>query len=151
MKSVARAMLALSAVGAMLATGPRGREQDGARVRFEHVDVYVDAGAAPLGAYQVEVEGTKGRVIIVGIEGGEHAAYRNAPYYDAAAMQQERVILGAFSLGAELPTGSTRVARVHVMVSGEAKAEYTVSLTTAATSGGIKIGASAEVRRGEDQ
>ena len=73
------------------------------------------------------------------------------PPTDAAAMQQERVILGAFSLGADLPTGPTRVARVHVMVSGEGRAEYTVSLTTAATSGGKKIGASAEVRRGEDQ
>jgi hypothetical protein len=102
------------------------RERPPARLaaaEFGWVDVVVDSGNVPLAAYQVEVSPAPGanvdgagvRVSIVGVEGGSHAAFAAAPYYDPAAIQGQRVIIGAFSLAAELPAGATRVARVHYM------------------------------------
>lgn len=114
-------------------------------VRFTSVDVYVDSGPSPLAAYQVQIRATAGRVAIVGIEGGEHAAFREPPYYDPAAMQQDRVILGAFNTGRDLPAGKTRIARLHVQVTGEQNAEFSVQLDTAAASDGRKIAVTAAV------
>ena len=145
----ARLLLLFATCAPGLATGPVPR--DDGPVRFGHVDVYVDSGQTPLAAYQVEIAGDKERVKIVGIEGGEHAAFKEAPYYDPEAMQHERVILGAFSLNDELPAGAVRVARLHVMVTGEGKPEYSVSLTTSASSEGRKFEAAARIEQGEDQ
>ena len=47
--------------------------------RFAVVDVYIDAANAALAAYQVEILTTQGTVKIVGIEGGEHAAFKEPP------------------------------------------------------------------------
>src|SRR5689334_1766283 len=79
--------------------------------RFMVVDVQLDSGAESLAAYQLEFLSTNGTVKIVGIEGGEHAAFKQPPYYDPAAMQQDHVILGAFNTAAvaQLPSGTVRV------------------------------------------
>ncbi len=114
-------------------------------VRFTWLDVYVDSGSVPLAAYQVQIRATAGRVAIVGIEGGEHAAFREPPYYDPAAMQQDRVILGAFNTGRDLPAGVARIARLHLQVTGEQIPEFSVQLDTAAASDGHKITATATV------
>lgn len=102
---------------------PPAREANAA---FGWVDVVIDSGSVPLAAYQVDVspaEGVNGaespvRVTIVGVEGGAHRAFAAAPYYDPNAIQGEHVIIGAFSLDADLPSGATRVARVHYMAEG---------------------------------
>lgn len=106
-------------------------------VRFEALDVFIDAGARPLAAWQLEVTGAvpAGEVKIVGIEGGAHKAFEQPPYYDPAAMTQNRVILAALSAGqpADLPTGRVRVARVHIQIVGtRAAPEYSVRLIAAA-------------------
>jgi hypothetical protein len=75
--------------------------------------VMVDSGSKHLGAYQVEVV-AKGAAI-VGLEGGESKAFSGAPYYDATALQGNRIVVAAFSTDADLPTGLTRVARLHLM------------------------------------
>ena len=128
--------------------------------RFEAVDVFVDSGARPLGAWQVEIKAIFGNtggatvprsVKLVGIEGGEAAAYKQPPYYDPAALHesqiQERIVLAAFSTdvqGAGLPTGKTRVARLHVQVTGGAgEPEYVVKLMTAGAADGSRIDAKA--------
>jgi hypothetical protein len=123
--------------------------EDAARVRFAAVDVYVDSGRQPLAAYQFELKATAGDVQIVGIEGGEHAAFREAPYYDPAAMMQHRVIIAAFSTGKDLPTGRTRVARVHVRVAGATEPEYAIELEAAASPDGQRIDATASWEQGE--
>jgi hypothetical protein len=76
-------------------------------VRFLTVDIFVDTKDKPLAAYQIEFSATNTVAKIVGIEGGEHPAFRDAPYYDPKALQQERVILAAFSTEPDnrLPTG----------------------------------------------
>ena len=116
--------------------------------RFFMVDVFVDSGTAPLAAYQADISATNGAVKIVGIEGGEPLAFRNAPYYDPAAMQGERVVLGAFTTNAtaQLPLGSTRVASVHCLVSGGAKPVFNAKVTAAATVGGQPISVQINVK-----
>lgn len=113
----------------------------GGAPRFVLMDVMVDSGAEPLAAYQVELVATNHAVKIVGIEGGDHAAFATPPYYDPAALQRERVIIGAFSLAAapDLPRGLVRVASLHCMVAGDAKPMFNASVTAAATSGGRSI------------
>jgi len=113
--------------------------------RFTTVDVYIDSGDAALAAYQFELSATRGEFRIVGVEGGEHAAFAQPPYYDPAALNQDRVILAAFNTGRDLPTGKTRVARVHVQVLSDGAPEYSVELDVAADSQGQAIEAEASV------
>ncbi len=100
---------------------------------FAAADVYVDGGEKAVGSYQVELlmpEGAK----LVGIEGGSAKGFADAPYYDKAALQNNRVILGAIAMNVvagEKPAARTvelkpeagrqRVARVHVFFEPEVK------------------------------
>lgn len=103
---------------------------------FAAADVYVDGGEKAVGSYQVELvmpEGAK----LVGIEGGSAKGFADAPYYDKAALQNNRVILGAIAMstvpgaGGEKPgvravelnpqAGRQRVARVHVFFEPQVK------------------------------
>jgi len=103
-----------------------------AKVRFAPVHVYLDPAGRPLAAYQFELKATSGQIKIVGVEGGEHAAFKEAPYYDPAALQNERIIIAAFNTGSDLPTTRTRIATIHLQITGDAERKYALSLTTAA-------------------
>lgn len=125
-------------------------------VRFRAVDVFLDSTNKPLAAYQLEFTATGAYAKIVGIEGGEHAAFKEAPFYDPKAMQQERVIIGAFSTEAadKLPTGKTRVATIHLQTTGSEPPRYEVQIKAAATTGGKKISVHAnavEKQRNENE
>jgi len=111
------------------------------RVRFRAVDIHVNSTNALLAAYQIEFSVTNAATKIVGIEGGEHPAFREAPFYDPKAIQQERVIIAAFSSenGAKLPGGRTRVATIHIQTTGSAEPRFDVKLQTAADPSGKKI------------
>src|ERR1051325_4419258 len=61
--------------------------------RFVAVDIVVDSGSTPPAAYQVGLSGARGEIQIVGVEGGESAAFAEPPYYDPAALQHERIII----------------------------------------------------------
>lgn len=149
-------ILGVILIGLVLAGGMGGGRQDSARgsgrgsggtPRFVAVDVFIDSGATPLGAWQVEIKAVGGDAKLVGVEGGETAAYKQPPYYDPAALHEsqlrERVILAGFSTGGNLPAGKTRVARIHVQVSGQGEPEYTTKLVTAGAADGIRIDAKA--------
>jgi hypothetical protein len=117
-------------------------------VRFVAVDVFVDSGTQTLAAYQLTFSASRGDVKIVSLEGGEHEEFKEPPYYDPKAIQRERAVLAAFSTGsaANLPKGRTRVATIHVQVSGPKQPEYRVKLTAAATSEGHAISAECSSR-----
>jgi len=66
-------------------------------VRFAPLHIYLDCGSQSLGAYQFELKAASGRVKIVGVEGGQHPAFAEAPYYDPAALANDRIIVAAFS------------------------------------------------------
>jgi len=107
--------------------------------RFEAIDVFVDSGNQRLAAWQLEVKSTANDVQIVGIEGGEHPAFAEPPYYDKRAMKSNRVIIAAFSTGDNLPSGRSRVARIHVQVRGSGARTWLSELTTSATTDGTRI------------
>jgi hypothetical protein len=131
-------------LGVLLATGVcwAGAAQPlSPAVRFQAVAVFVETGDVPLAAYQLDLQATTGNVRIVGIEGGKHPAFADPPYYDPAAIQGDRVIIGAFSTApaGSLPTGRTRIATIHVQVSGDRNPEYKAELSVAATADGAAI------------
>ena len=125
--------------------GPNDVEQD--TLRFEAIDVFVDSGDQPLAAYQFELVSRVPGVEIVGIEGGAHAAFAEPPYYDPKAMNNNRVILAAFNTGNDLPSGRSRVARIHVQVQGPGQKEYQTRLTISATSNGERIPAKLSIAK----
>jgi len=115
--------------------------------QFEAIDVYVDSGADPLAAYQLELASETPGVKIVGIEGGEHTAFSDAPYYDSRAMRNNRVIIAAFSTGKDLPSGRSRVARIHVEIQGAGARSYRTRLSVSATVEGRRIPARVSLAR----
>jgi hypothetical protein len=122
-------------------------------VRFGWIDVVIDTGAQPLGAYQVDLRATAGDVRIVGIEGRQalaRAGYPDPPAYDPRAMQHDRVILAAFAdparrQGAQgdapLPRGRVVVATVHVRIGGPVEPQYEATLVAAGDAAGERLDA----------
>lgn len=117
-------------------------------IRFLAADVYVDSKDKPLAAYQLEFSVTNAKAKIVGIEGGEHPAFCEAPHYDPKAIQKGRVMIAAFSTEPinKLPTGNIRVATIHVQTSGTTNdAQFQLKLHTAADVEGRIITAKASI------
>jgi hypothetical protein len=123
------------------------------RIRFRAVDIYVDSANAPLAAYQLEFSVTNGIAKIVGIEGGAHQAFHEPPFYDPKAMQQERVIIAAFSTDKpeKLPKGKTRVATIHLQTVGTEQPAFQLKLEAAANSDGNKIPVTASAKEENTQ
>jgi hypothetical protein len=140
-------------------------------VRFAPVHVYLDPGGKPLAAYQFELvcsvpvraysstdeEDNASRrhyepqIKIVGVEGGEHPAFKEAPYYDPAALMNDRIIIAAFNTGSDLPTTRTRIATIHLQITGDAEPKYELKLITAADSSAEEIPAQITLHSGEDK
>jgi len=118
-------------------------------VRFMPLDVYLDSGANVLGAYQFELIVTSGNVTIVGVEGSEDPAFRDAPYYDPAALTQDRIIIAAYSMDVSLPTGRVRIATLHLQVTGDVEPEFEMELTVSADAEGEPIPATLTFEQGE--
>ena len=117
-----------------------------AKVRFAPVHVYLDSGGKPLAAYQFELK-AHGQIKIVGVEGGEHPAFKEAPYYDPAALMNDRIIIAAFNTGADLPTGRTRIATIHLQILGDAEPKYELNLVTAADANGQNLPAAIDLEK----
>src|SRR3954469_23664789 len=106
--------------------------------RFTAVDIFLDPKGSPLAAYQLEFMADPARVKLVGVEGGENAAFRQPPYYDPAALSHSRIILAALNPAAadHLPGGRSRIARLHLEITGGASAprpEFAAKLIVAAS------------------
>ena len=111
-------LLALFIALVTISAGPRETAAQAGDVRFATVEVLIDSGAEPLAAWQLEWSDPSGRASLVGIEGGEHRAFVEPARYDPRALAGGRVVLAAFSLSDDLPSGRTRVARLHLEVRG---------------------------------
>jgi hypothetical protein len=111
------------------------------KVRFLTLPVYIDSGNQHLAAYQFELKAVSGQVKIVGVEGGEHPAFVDAPYYDSAALANDRIIIAAFNTGQDLPTGQTRIATIHLQIIGDAEPKYQLELNVAGDENGREISA----------
>ena len=123
------------------ATPPAASAPANSRITFVPVHVYIDPHGKPLACYQVRIVATAGDVKLVGIEGGDSAAFNKAPYYDPRALQGNRVVLGAYSLDGDLPSHNTRVATLMVRVAGDVAPVYEATLAVAGTSDATEIDA----------
>ena len=126
-------------------------------VRFAPLHIYLDSGNSSLAAYQFEVRAVRepplqpaaGQIKIVGVEGGQHKAFKEAPYYDPAALAKDRIIIAAFSTGGDLPKGRTRIATIHLQIIGDAEPEYELKLAVAGDANGKEIPAEITFEKGE--
>lgn len=121
----------------------------GPGVRFAPLHIYLDSGTKALAAYQFELKATAGQIEIVGVEGGEHKAFSEAPYYDPAALAHDRIIIAAFNTGRDLPTGRTRITTVHLLIKGDIEPKYELELTVAGDADGENIAAEITFEKGE--
>lgn len=115
----------------------------------EAIDLFLESGSEGLAAWQVELKSESTDAAIVEIEGGEHPAFAEAPYFDPRAINNQRVILGAFSTGDNLPRGRSRVARVHVQLRGPGERVWQTRLTTAANTEGTLIPAEIRIEKAQ--
>lgn len=122
-----------------LSEQPQTATRKFAEPRFERIDLFVNPKSRKLAAYQIEILDKNKQVEIVGVEGGAHPAFDEPPYYDPAALKNNRIILAAYSLTDELPHATTRVATVHVLVPANSKPAYELSLTAAGANDGATI------------
>lgn len=118
-------------------------------VRFGYIDVYMDPAGKGLSAYQFELKAVEGTIEIVGVEGGDHPAFSKPPYYDPQALSHDRIIIAAYTTGTELPVSNSRIARIHIQVSGEIEPEYTAVLQASADKDGNGIETTITIQKGE--
>ncbi len=141
--------LGVVAIGSVLVHAQERRSAGRAALpasRFAAVEVFFDSGEAPLAAYQFELSATAGEFKIVGVEGGEHPAFTQPPYYDPKALSQDRIIIAAFDTGDDLPAGKTRVARIHVQITGNQTPTFDVKEIVAASADGESIPVETTIR-----
>jgi hypothetical protein len=146
-------LVTLSLVAPLLAGVPaRGpRYTSAQKVRFAPVHIYLDSGDKPLAAYQFELKAKTGQIKIVGVEGGAHPAFHEAPYYDPAALLHDRIIIAAFNTGTNLPHGRTRIATIHLQILGDTEPQYELKLVVAADEDAEKIPADLTLQAGDNQ
>ncbi len=142
---VCLALLVSVVGGEPLAKGDSNTAVDVDAVYFVPVAVFVDSGDNSLGVYQVEIKAIVGDAKIVGVEGGEHKAFKEPPYYDTAALMQSRIILAKFCTQNDLPTGRTKIATLHMQVTGDIIPEYEVIVNVIGNSDGEAIDATVTV------
>lgn len=118
-------------------------------VRFAPLHIYLDSGNRSLAAYQFELKAAAGQIKIVGVEGGQHQAFKEAPYYDPAALAKNRIIIAAFNTGSDLPKGRTRIATIHLQITGDAEPQYELKLAVTADADGREIPAEITFEKGE--
>jgi len=144
--------LGVAAMGMRFALAQPGIAQESAAgfaadVRFATIDVYVNS-PEPLAAWQFELSEATGAMAVVGVENGESEAFAGTPHYDLDAVTQgraERIIVADYSLGesAELPVGRTRIATVHVRLTGAREPAFELQLIAAGNADGLPIDAAA--------
>jgi hypothetical protein len=146
-------LVTLSIVAPLLASVPARTAKRPAedRVRFAPVHIYLDSGDKPLAAYQFELKARTGQIKIVGVEGGEHPAFHEAPYYDPAALMNDRIIIAAFNTGSDLPHGRIRIATIHLQILGDTEPQYELKLVTAADAEGENLPAKLTLETGEQK
>jgi hypothetical protein len=116
---------------------------------FTVVDVFIDPRGTPMAAYQFELSVTHGKVNFVGVEKGDIPAFQDPPYYDPAATNGSRIVVGAFNVGGQLPRNKSRMVRLHVNIEGDVKPQFVVKLMTAGDADGKPIPADVTFTEGE--
>lgn len=146
-RSTILTLLLLSLLG--IAQDGQERVSEDADVRFAPLRIMIDPTGQRMAAYQFELKAVRGQVKIVGVEGGEHPAFAAAPFYDPAALEQDRIIVAAYNINENLPNTKFRVATIHLQIVGPAEPEYEIQLMVASNLEGDPIQASIACEKGE--
>jgi hypothetical protein len=133
-----------SLIAVLVLVGGVAIGQEPVRGTFRAIDLFVDSGNQPLAAYQLSFTAADAK--IVGIEGGDHPAFAEPPYYDPKAMQTNRVVVAAFNTTSseQLPRGRTRIATIHIQTAANVARQYELKVEVAATPVGESIAVRAE-------
>jgi hypothetical protein len=120
-----------------------------AAVRFASLDIVINS-PEPLAAWQFELTDRNASMLIVGVENGDSPAFGGAPYFDLDAVQSgraERIIVADFNAArdAALPSGTTRIATVHVRYDAQTDPEYALRLVAAGNAAGEPIAATIRI------
>jgi hypothetical protein len=146
-------VIILMSISIIIPVLARQAEQDiptvQSNVRFAPLHIYLDSGNKTLAAFQFELKAVAGQIKIVGVEGGQHKAFEEAPYYDPAALANDRIIIAAFNTGSELPKGRIRIATIHLQIIGNAEPDYELKLIVAADADANEISAKISFEKGE--
>jgi hypothetical protein len=123
MTGTVRLLALVLGLTSLLAAVPRSEQGPGPQ-GFTVLELRIDAGQGQLAGWQSEVRlrGAK----LVGIEGGDSDAFRDAPRYDPRALKGGRVILASLAAGDSLPAGEIVVARIHVLVEDGAEMGFDI-------------------------
>jgi hypothetical protein len=153
MRTIVIILITISLIVPVLARGGDEYETiSRQKVRFASLHIYLDSENHALAAYQFELKATAGQIKIVGIENGEHPAFKEEPpYYDPAAMANDRIIIAAFSTGKDLPKGRTRIASIQLQIIGDVEPEYALKLTIVGDADGNEIPAKITYEKGEQK
>jgi hypothetical protein len=154
MRHPVRLAVAIAVLMASFTLGQiRSSSAPSSNIHFTNVDVLIDPHGIPLAAYQIEFLADPARVKLVGIEGGQHSAFKQPPYYDPKALAGpgNRVIIAALNTGNDLPHDRTRIARLHLRVVGDELPKMSARLVTAASSNEKTIRADVSVTEGAAQ
>lgn len=116
-------------------------------LRFVTYELFVDPNGAPLAAWQVRFEDPTGAAKLVGVEGGEDASFRDAPFYDPQALQGGAVVLAAFDPEGAGHSAETLVARVHFAITADQDPSFNVTTEVVASPDGPIQGATARLAR----
>ncbi|MEM7314591.1 MAG: hypothetical protein AAF497_15705 [Planctomycetota bacterium] len=114
-------------------------------VRFAAFDLIAEV-ASPLAAYQVELISNSDDCQIVGVEGGDHAAFAEPPFYDSAALNNSRIAIAAYSTDSDLPNGQVRLARIHIQCLSGHEPEFEIRPIVVAAPDGASLPAEFKLR-----
>lgn len=154
MTSLRTFVLCVGALLALVSAAPRVAMPPTAQLpsthedlRFETRDVVIDPRGTPLAAWQVRIVDPSGRARIVGVEGGADRVYAEPPHHDPRALSRGAIVLAAYDTTHAGPSTPSRVARVHIAVTGAADVVFDVTLEVAASPGGPIPGATCTLDR----
>ena len=139
------------AISVLAQQSQQEKTSDQPSVRFTPLYIYIDSGNEGLAAFQFELKAVTGQIKIVGVEGGEHVAFKQPPYYDPAALANDRIIIAAFNTSHNLPTGHSRIATIHLQIIDDIQPEYKLNLIVAANADGEDIPAKITFEKGEQK
>jgi hypothetical protein len=108
---------------------------------FAVYDIFLDPDGNSLAAYQIKIWDRNAAIKIISVEGGEHTAFKDAPFFDPKAIQRNIIKLASFRVGTTetLPKSKTRIASLHVEIGPGLKPDLAVRLEAAARPGGGKL------------
>ena len=105
---------------------------------FQAYDLYVNISRGSVAAWQLEIKFPAQQAKIVGIGGGS-GVFSEPADYDSKALTSGRIILAAYSLEKDLPSGRVHLGRLQTYENKGAFASAEITLQALADAGGKNL------------